>query len=143
MNDYFINTITKGYEDVNYLKTVEIGNKYNKDFLIHESWINKIEFIGLNYYLKMIVYDTKLGSLSSANFIGWAVISNLHTQRKKTADYIILNDLGWEIYPIGLYNMAIKIHIIENENQFCNNSVHRQSIRYVNYLGTEKLVRVL
>ena len=24
VNDYFINTITKGYEDVNYLKTVEI-----------------------------------------------------------------------------------------------------------------------
>ena len=70
MNDYFINTITKGYEDVNYLNTLEIGNKYNKDFLIHESWINKIEFIGLNYYRKMIVYDNKIGSLSFANFIG-------------------------------------------------------------------------
>jgi len=39
--------------------------------------------------------------------------------------------------------MNICIRIIENENQLCNNSVHRQSIRYVNYLGTEKLVRVL
>ena len=62
----------------------------------------------------MIVYDTKLGSLSSANFIGWAVISNLHTQRKRTADDTILNDLGWEIYPIGLYNMAIKINKCTN-----------------------------
>ena len=36
VNDYFINAITKGYEDVNYLNTLEIGNKYNKDFLIQK-----------------------------------------------------------------------------------------------------------
>jgi beta-glucosidase len=114
VNDYFINAITKGYEDVNYLNTLEIGNKYNKDFLIHESWIDKIDFIGLNYYRKMVVYDNKIVSLSSANFIGGAVTSNLHTQRKRTADDTILNDLGWEIYPIGLYNMAIKINKCTN-----------------------------
>ncbi|MGZ5510994.1 MAG: family 1 glycosylhydrolase [Nitrososphaeraceae archaeon] len=114
VNDYFINTITKGYEDVNYLNTLEIGNKYNKDFLNHESWINKVDFIGLNYYRKMVVYENKIVSLSSANFIGGAVTSNLHTQRKRTNDDTILNDLGWEIYPIGLYNMAIKINKCTN-----------------------------
>jgi hypothetical protein len=37
VNNYFINVITKGYEDVNYLNILEIGNKYKKDFLIHDS----------------------------------------------------------------------------------------------------------
>jgi beta-glucosidase/6-phospho-beta-glucosidase/beta-galactosidase len=57
----------------------------------------------------MVVYENKIVSLSSAKFIGCAVISTLHTQHKKTEDNTILNDLGWEIYPIGIYNMA-KIH---------------------------------
>jgi hypothetical protein len=50
----------------------------------------------MNYYRKMIVYDNKIVSLSSANILGGAVTSNLHTQRKRTADDIILNDLGWD-----------------------------------------------
>ena len=114
VNDYFLNAITKGEEDVKYLNTLDIGNKYNKDFLIHESWIDKIDFIGLNYYRKMVVYDNKIVSLSSANFIGGAVISNLHTQHKRRTDNIILNDLGWEIYPVGLYNMGKQINKCTN-----------------------------
>ena len=110
VNDYFLNAIIKGEEDVNYLNTLDIGNKYSKDFLIHKNWINKLDFIGLNYYRKMVVYENKIVSLSSAKFIGGAVISNLHTQRKRTTDNIILNDLGWEIYPLGLYNMSKKIN---------------------------------
>jgi beta-glucosidase/6-phospho-beta-glucosidase/beta-galactosidase len=90
---------------------LEIGNKYSKDFLIHKNWINKLDFIGLNYYRKIVVYENKIVSLSSAKFVGGAAISNLHTQRKKRTDpNIILNDLGWEIYPIGIYNMSKKIN---------------------------------
>lgn len=66
--------------------------------------------MGSNHYCKMVVYENKIVSLSSAKFVGGAAISNLHTQRKRTADDIILNDLGWEIYPIGIYNMAKKIN---------------------------------
>ena len=110
VNDYFLNAITKGEEDLNYLNTLEIRNKYSKNFLIHKNWINKLDFIGLNYYRKIFVFENKIVSLSSAKFIGGAVISNLYTQCKKTNDNTILNDLGWEIYPIGLYNMAIKIN---------------------------------
>ena len=63
----------------------------------------------------MVVYENKIVSLSSAKFIGGAVISNLHTQHKRrTNDNTILNDLGWEIYPIGVYNMAIKINKCTN-----------------------------
>jgi beta-glucosidase len=111
VNDYFLNALTKGEEDLNYLNTLEIGNKYSKDFLIHKNWINKLDFMGLNYYRKMVVYENKIVSLSSAKFVGGAAISNLHTQRKRRIDDdTILNDLGWEIYPIGIYNMAKKIN---------------------------------
>ena len=70
VNDYFLNAIIKGEEDVNYLNSLEIGNKYSKNFLIHKNWINKLDFIGLNYYRKMVVYENKIVSLSSAKFIG-------------------------------------------------------------------------
>jgi len=114
VNDYFLNAITKGEEDLNYLNTLEIRNKYSKSFLIHKNWINKLDFIGLNYYRKMVVYENKIVSLSSAKFVGGAVINNLYTQRKRTNGNTILNDLGWEIYPIGLYNMALKINKCTN-----------------------------
>ena len=114
VNDYFLNAITKGEEDLNYLNTLEIRNKYSKSFLIHKNWINKLDFIGLNYYRKMVVYENKTVSLSSAKFVGGAVINNLYTQRKRTKGNTILNDLGWEIYPIGLYNMALKINKCTN-----------------------------
>src|SRR5918994_853432 len=78
VNDYFLNAITKGEEDLNYLNTLEIRNKYSKNFLIHKNWINKLDFIGLNYYRKMVVYENKIVSLSSAKFVGGAVINNLY-----------------------------------------------------------------
>ena len=63
--------------------------------MIHKNWINKLDFIGLNYYRKMVVYENKIVSLSSAKFIGGAVISNLHTHHKRRIDdNIVLNDLG-------------------------------------------------
>ncbi len=86
----------------------------------------------------MVVYENKIVSLSSAKFIGGAVTSNLHTQRKRTTDDIILNDLGWEIYPIGLYNMSKKINkkctnipIIITENGIADkNDKNTRSIYY-------------
>jgi beta-glucosidase len=111
VNDYFLNAVFKGEEDINYLNTLEIGNKNSKNFLIHKNWINKVDFIGLNYYRKIVIYQNKIVSLSSAKFVGGAAINNLYTQRKrKIDDDIILNDLGWEIYPIGIYNMCKKIN---------------------------------
>jgi len=43
VNDYFLNTITKGEEDLNYLNTLETRNKNSKNFLVHKNWINKLD----------------------------------------------------------------------------------------------------
>ena len=110
INHYFLNAIIKGEEDINYLNTLEIGNKDSKNFLIHQNWINKVDFIGLNYYRKITVYENKIVSLSSAKFVGGAAINNLHIQRKIRTDDNNFNDLGWEIYPIGIYKMCKKIN---------------------------------
>jgi beta-glucosidase len=47
-------------------------------------------------------------SFSSAKFVGGSLINNLYS---KTHDqpHGILNDLGWEIYPEGLYNLIMRI----------------------------------
>jgi beta-glucosidase/6-phospho-beta-glucosidase/beta-galactosidase len=46
--------------------------------------------------------------MSSAKFIGGSLINNLHSQTHNQP-HGILNDLGWEIYPEGLYNLIMRI----------------------------------
>ena len=50
MNDYFLNAILNGEEDLNYLNTLERYNKDSKNFIVHNEWKQKTDFIGLNYY---------------------------------------------------------------------------------------------
>ena len=116
VNDYFINAVVNGEEDLNYLKTLERHNTKSSNFLIHENWKNKIDFIGINYYRRVYVYYSNIVALSSARFIGGAFINDLrikdnnsssHNQRPQS--HGILNDLGWEIYPQGLYNLIMYI----------------------------------
>ena len=107
INDYFINAVTKGEEDINYLKTMQIHNKNSKDFLIHDKWKNKTDFIGLNYYRSAYVYRSMIVSMSTARFIGGAPIND-HSNHKQS--HGILSVLGWEIYPQGLYDFIMDIH---------------------------------
>jgi beta-glucosidase/6-phospho-beta-glucosidase/beta-galactosidase len=46
--------------------------------------------------------------MSSAKFVGGSLINNLHSQTHNQP-HGILNDLGWEIYPEGLYNLIMRI----------------------------------
>lgn len=107
INDYFINAVTKGEEDINYLKTMQIHDKNSRDFLIHEKWKNKTDFIGLNYYRSVYVYPSMIVSMSTARFIGGVPINN-HSNHKQP--HGIRSDLGWEIYPQGLYDFIMDIH---------------------------------
>jgi beta-glucosidase/6-phospho-beta-glucosidase/beta-galactosidase len=115
INDYFINAVINGEEDLNYLKTLERHNKDSSNFIIHEDWKNKTDFIGINYYRRVYVYYSNIVALSSARFIGGALINDLrikgNNSRRHNHQYShgILNDLGWEIYPQGLYNLIIHI----------------------------------
>ena len=108
VNDYFINAITKGEEDISYLNTLEIQNKDSSDFIIHDEWKDKVDFIGLDYYRRVYIYHSNIVALSSARFVGGALINDLHKQ-EHNQPHGILNDLGWEIYPQGLYDLIMKI----------------------------------
>ena len=107
MNDYFINAVTKGVEDINYLNTKKIYEKNSKEFLVHDEWKNKTDFIGINYYRSLYIFRSIIASLSSASFMGGVPISD-HRNHKQPHD--ILNDMGWEIYPQGLYDSIMRIH---------------------------------
>lgn len=107
VNDYFINAVIKGEEDINYLNTVERRNVESHDFVIHNNWKNKADFIGLDYYRRVYVYYSRIVSLTSAKFVGGVPINDLYVGKKQP--HSILNSLGWEIYPKGLYNMIMRI----------------------------------
>jgi len=77
VNDYFINAVINGQEDLNYLNTLQRNNKDSDDFIIHEDWKNKADFIGLNYYRRVYVYYSNIVSMSSARFVGGIVIHEM------------------------------------------------------------------
>ena len=106
INDYFLNAVINGEEDINFLNTLEIMNKNSKNLLILDNWRDKTDFIGINYYRHVHVYHSSIVNLSSAKFVGGAFISDLHGQDHRQP-HSLLNDLGWEIYPQGLYNLIM------------------------------------
>jgi beta-glucosidase len=108
INDYFINAVVNGEEDLNYLDTLERHNKDSESFIVHESWKNKVDFIGVDYYRRVYVHYSNILALSSARFVGGSLINNLHS-RSHNQPHGVLNDLGWEIYPQGLYNLIMRI----------------------------------
>ncbi len=107
VNDYFLNAIVNGFEDLNYLDTLQILNKTSKQCIGHNDWKNKVDFIGINYYRRIRVYYSPIVALSSAKFIGGVFDDNLDKHR--TQDSSLANDLGWEIYPLGLYRSLREI----------------------------------
>jgi beta-glucosidase len=106
-NDYFINAVINGQEDLNYLNTLQRGDKDSDDFIIHEDWKDKADFIGIDYYRRVYVYHSDILALSPARFVGGALVSDLKVETNQP--HSILNDLGWEIYPKGLYNLIMLI----------------------------------
>jgi beta-glucosidase len=102
INNYFLNAVMNGEEDVNYLNTLERYNKDNRNFRINSRWKQKTDFIGLNYYRLLRVRKSQMVRISNAKFIGGAPLSDLSLSN----DFVgRLNDLGWEIYPQGLYEI--------------------------------------
>jgi beta-glucosidase len=120
INDYFVNAVTNGEEDLNYLNTLQIHNKDSKDFIIHDDWKDKVDFIGLDYYRRVYIYYSPIVAFSSARFVGGALVNDLSIQDKKnhSRPNQILNDLGWEIYPEGLYHLIMRV-----KNQWNNKPV--------------------
>jgi beta-glucosidase len=107
VNDYFINAVVNGEEDLNYLNTLERHNKDSNNFILHDKWKNKTDFVGIDYYRRVYVYHSNVIALSSARFVGGALVNNLELKNKQ--QHGILNDLGWEIYPQGLYELIMHL----------------------------------
>lgn len=108
INDYFINAVTNGEEDLNYLNTLQIHNKESKNFIIHQDWKDKLDFIGVDYYRRVHVYRSNILALSSARFVGGAFTDDITASNKNQTNSLV-NDLGWEIYPAGLHNLLMRI----------------------------------
>ena len=49
------------------LASLKIYDKNSKDFIIHDNWKNKIDFIGLNYYRSIHVYHSVVVVLSRSS----------------------------------------------------------------------------
>jgi beta-glucosidase/6-phospho-beta-glucosidase/beta-galactosidase len=129
VNDYFINAVITGEEDLNYLNTLQRNNKESDDFIIHKDWKNKADFIGLDYYRRVYIYSSNIVSLSSARFVCGAPINDLNVETNQP--HGILNDLGWEIYPKGLYNLIMQIKAQWNKPIFITeNGIADKSGRY-------------
>ena len=112
LNDYFLNAVINGEEDLNYLNTLKIRDKTSKDFIIHDDWKNKVDFIGLNYYRRIHVYHSIIVALSPAKFVGGAFTNDLNEKKRSRSSFdfdCILNDLGWEIYPQGIYEIIMQL----------------------------------
>src|SRR6478672_1196926 len=77
INNYFLNAIMNGEEDVNYLNTLERYNKDSKNFRVNSRWKQKTDFIGLNYYRRLHVRQSQMVRMSNAKFIGGAPLSDL------------------------------------------------------------------
>jgi beta-glucosidase len=108
MNDYFLNAVILGEEDLNYLNKLERRKEQSKDFIIHDEWKNKLDFVGINYYRRVYVNYSNILAMSSARFFGGMMMNNL-TGHDKRQPHGLLNDLGWEIYPEGLYDTIMQV----------------------------------
>jgi beta-galactosidase len=109
MNDYFMNAIINGVEDINYLETLKIQDRNSPNFIVHEHWKNKLDFIGLNYYRRVHIFYNFVLSLSSARFVGGLFLNDPNVNGNKVQLQEQISDLGWEIYPEGVYNLIMRI----------------------------------
>ena len=108
INDYFLNAVVFGEEDLNYLNKLKRQKEQSKDFIIHDEWKDKLDFVGVNYYRKVYVNYSNILALSSARFFGGMLINNLKGHDKHQT-HGLLSDLGWEVYPEGLYDTIMQI----------------------------------
>ena len=91
-----------GEEDLNYLNTLEPYNKDSKNFRVNSRWKQKTDFIGLNYYRRLHVPPKSNGKNVKCKIHWWCAFKRLESSNNFVGR---LNDLGWEIYSQGLYEI--------------------------------------
>lgn len=102
MNDYFLNAVVNGEGVINHLNTLQRHNTNSPNFKIHGDWKNKEGFIAPQYYRLAQVYHSVPIALRISYFGG-----GFDNDDKKFDGY--RNDMGWPIYPEGIYQILMKI----------------------------------
>ena len=108
-NWHYLNAVIQGKVDVNIhrrpenqiiLKGAELQQFFG--FPVDEAhpWQPKLDFVGLNYYRSVYVFWDWVVNFA-ASFTGGRFVNDLHGHAEQPHN--LLNDLGWEICPEGLY----------------------------------------
>lgn len=108
-NDHFLDSVVSGNVDVEIQRRPNSRKYQNSEEFFDiaaENWKPKLDFIGLNYYRSVYsFYDQKVAL--TVGFSGGLFHNDL---REKDERHNLLNDLGWEIYPAGMYHLMKEIH---------------------------------
>ncbi len=108
-NEHFLNSITSGKVDValHHKPKKRVYQESKQFFGIEpDQWKPKVDFIGINYYRGVYVYPVPPMALL-VPFVGGAFTEDLTGRHEP---FGLLNDLGWEVYPEGLYKMLKRAH---------------------------------
>jgi beta-glucosidase/6-phospho-beta-glucosidase/beta-galactosidase len=103
LNDYFVNAVTKGEEDINYLESA--GSDQGVNVAIHNDWKHHLDFLGINYYRRSYIAHSDILAISGTGFVGGQPQNNLFGEPEP---HSLLNDLGWANYPQGLYELIMR-----------------------------------
>jgi beta-glucosidase/6-phospho-beta-glucosidase/beta-galactosidase/lysophospholipase L1-like esterase len=114
-NYHFLEAVINGRVDVNVHRRpanqrILQGQELEQFFGFHvddaHPWRPTVDFIGLNYYRSVYVFYDQLVA-TFADFSGGRFENNL---QGKDEPHNLLNNLGWEIYPEGLYSILKSLH---------------------------------
>lgn len=109
ISDYFLNAVVKGEEDANYLDSA--GSDQGVNVTLHPEWKDHLDFVGINYYRRFHIYHDDKLSIFGVGFVGGGTHNNLFGEPEP---HELLNDLGWAMYPQGLYEMIMRANTTWN-----------------------------
>jgi len=95
VNRLFLDALFKGAYPADFLAyTRDMAPRIESDDLLQIS--APIDFLGVNYYSRSLIADDPKGGLLAA--------------RQVVPAYAELTEMGWEVYPEGLYKLLRRVH---------------------------------
>jgi len=110
VNEYFLNAVVHGNIDDNYHRIWAKRSNRRVNGIDPQDWRPKTDFIGVNYYRSVYVYRDEFFALKTGLAWGGAYHNDLYAKGPDEPEHKLLNDLGWEIYPNGLYRLLTRLH---------------------------------
>jgi beta-glucosidase len=104
-NDHILESLTSGQVDAEIhrrpdrRRNIEARTFYGLS--PEAAWFRRLDFIGINYYRSVYPYYDQIIAIG-AGYTGAAFENDL---RASSRNHQLLNDLGWEVCPVGLYGV--------------------------------------